>query len=247
MARKKPSTVLFAIAFAGMVPLVAALTLSMVGVAAVPSWLGLSYALDLSATWPIVARAAFIGLLVVPAYFVFTMLAMAGGALLALPFRGGMRKGTGKVYGGRTFAWGCYGLVMGIVHLLLLPRMSPLARIWITLMGGKCGKRLLAPNPVGFSDLCLLDIGDDVTIGSGAVIAGHTLRRGILQLVPVVIGDGATIGTNAVLLGGATVGEAAVVAPNSVLPPGTVVGPGETWAGVPAICVRRKKGAEFAA
>jgi carbonic anhydrase/acetyltransferase-like protein (isoleucine patch superfamily) len=69
-------------------------------------------------------------------------------------------------------------------------------------------------------------IGENVTIGHGAVIHGCT------------IGDGALVGMNAVVLDRAVVGKGALVAAGSVVTPGTVIPDGYLAAGIPAKPVR---------
>ena len=65
-------------------------------------------------------------------------------------------------------------------------------------------------------------IGDDVTIGHGAVVHGCTIE------------DRCLIGMGAVVLNGCRVGTGSIVAAGSVLPEGMVVPPGSMVMGVPA-------------
>jgi carbonic anhydrase/acetyltransferase-like protein (isoleucine patch superfamily) len=65
-------------------------------------------------------------------------------------------------------------------------------------------------------------IGDDVTIGHGAVVHGCTIE------------DRCLIGMGAVILNGCQVGTGSIVAAGSVLPEGMVVPPGSMVMGVPA-------------
>ncbi|MET1035626.1 MAG: gamma carbonic anhydrase family protein [Arthrobacter sp.] len=65
-------------------------------------------------------------------------------------------------------------------------------------------------------------IGDDVSVGHGAVLHGCT------------VGDGALIGMNATVLNAAVVGAGSLVAANALVLEGTVVPPGSLVAGVPA-------------
>jgi carbonic anhydrase/acetyltransferase-like protein (isoleucine patch superfamily) len=65
-------------------------------------------------------------------------------------------------------------------------------------------------------------IGDDVTIGHGAVVHGCTIENRCL------------IGMGAVVLNGCRVGTGSIVAAGSVLPEGMVVPPGSMVMGVPA-------------
>lgn len=65
-------------------------------------------------------------------------------------------------------------------------------------------------------------IGDDVTIGHGAIVHGCT------------IGDGAMIGMGAIILTGAKIGERAIVAAGAVVREGQEVPPEKLAMGVPA-------------
>ncbi len=70
-------------------------------------------------------------------------------------------------------------------------------------------------------------IGDDVTVGHGAVIHACTLD------------DACLVGMHATVLDGAVVKRHAFVGAGALVPPGKVVGEGELWLGNPARCVRK--------
>lgn len=70
-------------------------------------------------------------------------------------------------------------------------------------------------------------IGDDVTIGHGAVVHACTL------------GDACLVGMHATVLDGAVVESHAFVAAGALVPPGKRVGSGELWVGNPARMVRK--------
>lgn len=76
--------------------------------------------------------------------------------------------------------------------------------------------------PVGYPTL----IGDDVTIGHGAIV--HACR----------IGNACLIGMGATVLDGAVVEDHGLVGAGAVIPPGKTVRRGELWLGNPAKCVR---------
>jgi carbonic anhydrase/acetyltransferase-like protein (isoleucine patch superfamily) len=76
-------------------------------------------------------------------------------------------------------------------------------------------------------------IGEDVTVGHGAII--HACS----------IGDASLIGMGAIVLDGARVERNGFVGAGAVVPPGKVVGSGELWLGNPARCVRRLSAAEI--
>lgn len=70
-------------------------------------------------------------------------------------------------------------------------------------------------------------IGEDVTVGHGAIL--HACS----------IGDAALIGMGARVLDGARVERHGYVGAGALVPPGKVVGQAELWVGNPARCVRR--------
>jgi carbonic anhydrase/acetyltransferase-like protein (isoleucine patch superfamily) len=76
-------------------------------------------------------------------------------------------------------------------------------------------------------------IGEDVTVGHGAII--HACS----------IGDACLIGMGAIVLDGARVERNGFVGAGAVVPPGKVVRGGELWLGNPARCVRRLAEAEI--
>lgn len=81
--------------------------------------------------------------------------------------------------------------------------------------------------------LSTTEIGDDVTVGHGAILHGCT------------IGDGALVGMGAILLDGCKIGEGSVVAAGSVVPPRLVVPPRSLVRGSPAKVVRHVTDAEL--
>ena len=69
-------------------------------------------------------------------------------------------------------------------------------------------------------------IGDDVTIGHGAIVHACTIADAVL------------IGMNATVLDGARVGKHSMIGAGAVVSPGKTVGEGELWIGNPARRVR---------
>jgi carbonic anhydrase/acetyltransferase-like protein (isoleucine patch superfamily) len=79
-----------------------------------------------------------------------------------------------------------------------------------------------------------LEIGDDVTIGHGAVVHGLKVGRGSL------------VGIKSVILGECVVGENCIVGAGAVLSPGTVVPDGQVVMGIPARVIRPVRPEELA-
>ncbi len=78
------------------------------------------------------------------------------------------------------------------------------------------------------------EIGEDVTVGHGAIVHAAT------------VGDGALIGMGAVVLNGARIGKRAMIAAGSVVAPGTVVEDGMLALGSPARTKRPVRDEEWA-
>ena len=76
-------------------------------------------------------------------------------------------------------------------------------------------------------------IGDDITIGHGAILHGCT------------IGNEALIGMGAILLTGAVIGERAIVAAGALIREGQEIPPGSLAVGVPAKVLREVTEAEL--
>ncbi len=77
-------------------------------------------------------------------------------------------------------------------------------------------------------------IGDDVTIGHGAIVHAATIR------------DHAFVGMGAIVLDGAVIEERGMLAAGGLLSPGKVIGSGELWAGSPARLMRVMSEADLA-
>lgn len=76
-------------------------------------------------------------------------------------------------------------------------------------------------------------VGDDVTIGHGAVLHACT------------IGDAVLIGMHATVLDGAVVSRHGFIGAGALVPPGKIIGEAELWLGNPARCVRRLSDVEI--
>ena len=77
-------------------------------------------------------------------------------------------------------------------------------------------------------------LGDDVTIGHGAIVHGCT------------VGDRVLIGMGAILLNGATIGDDSIVAAGSLVPEGAVIPPRSLAMGSPAQVRRQLSDVEVA-
>jgi acetyltransferase-like isoleucine patch superfamily enzyme len=192
-------------------------------------------------TWTIdsvALRTVVLAMALVPAYAIFAVLLMA------------LSAGTMKLLGWRPVApaemaiadlewplcdWARYQISAHVVAFFAggLLRATPMWSLYMRLNGARLGRRVWV-NSLGVTDHCLLEFGDDVVVGAGVHMSGHTVERGVVRTARVRIGAGSTIGVNAHVEIGVTIGEHCQVGSLSMVPKFTVLpGPG-TYVGVPA-------------
>lgn len=174
---------------------------------------------SLSSTW---LRRVLLGAALVPSYVAFALLLIIVSPLAA------------RVTGARTppraslaiheldwalLRWVRYMVAIHLVRLIAgtLFRGSPIWSFYLRLNGAKIGRRVYV-NSVFVSDHNLLQIDDDVVIGDGVHLAGHTVERGIVKTAPVKIGQGVTIGLDSIVDIGAELGAGCQVAAMSFVP-----------------------------
>lgn len=101
-------------------------------------------------------------------------------------------------------------------------------------MGAKMPNSVLLGSRTLIFDPWFLEVGENVNIGTDAVILGHLGHGQQIILGRVVIGEGAIVGMRSVIFPDVRIGRNARVAAGAVVVRGTVIPDGETWAGVPA-------------
>ncbi len=150
-----------------------------------------------------------------------------------LPTR--LRPFDGGYFTAAAVPWYLHNALLYLVRYTFLPFITPTPiGIWfLRAMGMRMGRRARITTE-NFTDVSMITLGDDVSIGGSAHVFCHYGGAGRLVIAPVVIGSRATIGEKATVMGDVVVGEGATVLAHSVLLPGTRVGPRERWAGVPA-------------
>lgn len=99
---------------------------------------------------------------------------------------------------------------------------TPLNKLFYQMMGMKVGKGTMI-NTSNISDPCLIEIGDNVTIGGSCTLVAHYGMKGILIIDKLVIEDNAVIGLRASLFGDVVIGRGGVVKPHEVIYPKTRV------------------------
>jgi len=87
-------------------------------------------------------------------------------------------------------------------------------------------------------DPWFLEMGENVSTGSGVMIVGHINQGSKFLLGRITIGNNVLIGIHSIVFPEVRIGNNVVIAAGSVVRRGTVIADGETWGGVPAKLLR---------
>jgi acetyltransferase-like isoleucine patch superfamily enzyme len=115
---------------------------------------------------------------------------------------------------------------------------TPIWTWYLRLSGARVGRRCYV-NTLAISDYSLLEFGDDVLIGDGAHISGHTVERGCLRTGRVRIGSQVTVGIGAIIGIGASIGRGTQLGALSLVPKHVTLAADTVYVGVPARRLRR--------
>jgi len=130
--------------------------------------------------------------------------------------------------------WARYAMTTHIVRVFVgtLLRATPLWTLYMRLNGAHLGRNVFV-NSVTLSDHNLITCGDDVVIGAGVCLSGHTVERGFVKTAPVRLGQGVTIGVGSVIGIGVVIGARTQVGALSVVPKHHTLEPDASYGGVP--------------
>jgi acetyltransferase-like isoleucine patch superfamily enzyme len=182
-------------------------------------------------------RALVFGLLLIPSYTAFAIGLMITSAL-AVRITGARTPQDAEMriadMGWPLMRWARYVVASHIVRVIAgsLFRGSPIWTAYIRLNGARVGSRVYV-NTLFISDHNLLELGDDVVIGSEAHISGHTVEGGIVKTAAVRLGSDVTIGLGTVIDIGVVVGTGCQVGALSLVPKHTSLEAGAVYAGIP--------------
>jgi len=132
--------------------------------------------------------------------------------------------------------WVRYVASIHLVRLIAgaLVRGTPLWTTHLRLNGARLGKRVYV-NSLSVSDYNLIECGDDVVIGGGVHLSGHTVEAGVVKTARVRLGNNVTIGLGSVIEIGVEIGSDSQVGALSFVPKYTKLKGGMVYAGTPAI------------
>jgi len=88
-------------------------------------------------------------------------------------------------------------------------------------------------NSLDVRDDCLLKLGDDVVIGAGVHLSGHTVERGVVRTAPIRLGSGTTVGVGCHVEIGVETGPRCQIGSLSVVPKFSRLEGDATWVGCP--------------
>jgi acetyltransferase-like isoleucine patch superfamily enzyme len=130
--------------------------------------------------------------------------------------------------------WARYATATHVVRVFAgtMLRATPLWALYLRLNGARLGRRVFV-NSLTLSDHNLLECGDDVVVGAGVYLSGHTVERGLVKTAPVRLGTGVTIGVGSVIGIGVSIGDRTQVAALSVVPKHRTLAPDAAYGGVP--------------
>ena len=193
-------------------------------------------------------RLAVISLAIVPSYVLFALLLMLVSALAVRVLHWHTPAGIETRV--RDMEWPLLNWVRHTVatHVVrviagILFRGSPVWTAYLRLAGARLGRRVYV-NSLAVTDYNLLEFGDDVVIGDGVHLSGHTVERGLLKTGTVRLGRSVTIGVGSVIDIGVVAGDGCQVGAMSLVPKHARLEPASQYVGVPVQkCQDRSHGA----
>lgn len=110
---------------------------------------------------------------------------------------------------------------------------TPLMGTMWRLVGVKVGKKLF-DDGASASERSMVEFGDYVTLGAGAILQGHTLEEGTFKSGAIRIGDACTVGANAFVNYDVEMLPGSELKQDSFLMKGEQIPAGAVWGGNPA-------------
>lgn len=209
---------------------------SVCGLALLPVAALVSLLIDLTGSSGVL-RLIVLSLAALPAYALFAMLLMFASAVahraLGWHTPAGLETRIGAVEW-PLLHWVRYMVAIHLVRILAgaLFRGSPIWTAYLRLAGARLGRRVYV-NSLALSDYNLLEFGDDVVIGEGVHLSGHTVERGMLKTASVRLGHGVTIGVGSIIDIGVEAGDGCQVGALSFVPKHARLDAGGVYAGIP--------------
>jgi hypothetical protein len=197
------------------------------GISALPGVIFFNYVLDTAGSMPYLLYHLSVGCGLVISYFLYglTLIFVIPLFNFLMPFR--LKPFRGGYYSLETVPWYFHNAFTYIVRYTFLEFVTPtpINMLFYRMMGMKIGKNAHI-NTTNISDPCIIEIGDNVTIGGSVYIIGHYASKGFLIVERVKIYDRVTIGLKATIMGDVEIGEGAMIGPHEVILPKSRIPPG---------------------
>lgn len=191
-----------------------------VSVSLTPAIYLFSHGLEFSTEWSLLPKSAFLASLFGVSYLSFAISLILVTPILnwMMPFK--LKAWRGRYYSLHIIPWYYHNALVQLVRYTVLDIMtpSPLNVLFYKMMGMKMGKNCII-NTTNISDPCMIELGDNVTVGGSATIFAHYAQGGYIVIAPVIIGSGSTIGLKASIMGDVVIGERVLVKPHAVILP----------------------------
>ena len=211
------------------------------GVACIPSSYMVFYMIDFTKDFSIIGQSIFIGMSIglgIPMWMISNIFITA---LIGFIFKPKINKTRVPFFSIITIQWA----FLSVIDRLAKPCVYHMVPSWITnfyyrAMGCKIGKDAIISSD-RINDAYMVEIGHGSIIGSRALITAHIAEKNNLVLSPISIGNNCLIGLGAQINPGCVIEDNVVIASRAIVPKYTTVPSGETWAGIPAKSIKKKK------
>lgn len=186
---------------------------------------------------PLWLRISLLAMSFLPAYVVFALVLAAASALTV---RGlGWRPPADTEMpiadlGWDLANWARYGISTHVVRTLAGPifRSTPVWAWYMRMNGARVGRRVWV-NSLDITDHCMVELGDDVVIGAGAHLSGHTVEGGVVRTGSVRLGAGTTVGVNTHIEIDVETGPGCQIGSLAMVPKGSRLDGDSIWVGSP--------------
>ncbi|HLE19639.1 MAG TPA: hypothetical protein VJB88_00835 [Vicinamibacteria bacterium] len=197
---------------------------------------------NLPSTW---VRTLVLSMSFIPAYFIFALTLVILSAW-STRITGWRTPGPAEMaiedLGWPLLDWVRYAISIHLVRVFAGPlfRSTPLWTFYMRLNGARLGRRVYV-NSLAVTDHNLLEFGDDVVIGGGVHLSGHTVEKGILKTAPVKLGKNVTIGVGSVIDIGVEAGADCQVGALALVPKFSKLEAGSVYVGIPVRKLEKSK------
>ena len=211
------------------------------GVACIPSAYMVFYMIEFTKDFSIIGQSILIGMSIglgIPMWMISNIFITA---LIGFIFKPKINKTRVPFFSIITIQWA----FLSVIDRLAKPCVYHMVPSWITdfyyrAMGCKIGRDAIISSD-RINDAYMVEIGYGSIIGSRALITAHIAEKNNLVLSPISIGNNCLIGLGAQINPGCVIEDNVVIASRAIVPKYTTVPSGETWAGIPAKSIKKKK------